>query len=279
MPNVLVVKTDLTKTPISHVSLRCGAQLNGTEVHWEKNGVALSQMGNHITVTVVEMHGGNFTCYDHTTGSYLSHTLVLVQPLKYRPMILVTSHHSEHIECVSKNYSGEFHCSWKWNPIRNGMVVSFSAMRSSGEINCSLDSDGSGLTCMDPNQCPYAEEKNRIDLTLFVRNKYRLEEYSRRFYLHEIVKPEKVNISRVKEGEFEWHYPDTWNRPCSYFSLVFEVKVVPLGKSCGHEGGNAEVMTDQTSFKVDDNSAYTFCVRAKDPLTSSAIWSDWSHYE
>lgn len=59
--------------------------------------------------------------------------------------------------------------------------------RNSNVINCSLDADNAGLTCEDV-QCPFSEEVTRINLTLLVRNQYRLEEHQRTFFIHDISK-------------------------------------------------------------------------------------------
>lgn len=47
------------------------------------------------------------------------------------------------------------------------------------------------------------------------------------------VKPEKVTITKAKNNEFEWEIPQTWNRPCTFFPLSYEVKVVSHRKDCG----------------------------------------------
>lgn len=60
--------------------------------------------------------------------------------------------------------------------------------RNSSLINCTLDSDISGLTCIDKEYCPYSEEPKSINLTLFVRNLYRLEEHQRTFFIRDIGK-------------------------------------------------------------------------------------------
>lgn len=59
--------------------------------------------------------------------------------------------------------------------------------RNSSVINCSLDADNTGLTC-EELQCPFSEEVTRINLTLLVRNQYRLEEHQRTFFIHDISK-------------------------------------------------------------------------------------------
>lgn len=60
--------------------------------------------------------------------------------------------------------------------------------RNSSPINCTLDSNISGLTCIDKEYCPNSEEPQSINLTLFVRNLYRLEKHQRTFFIRDIGK-------------------------------------------------------------------------------------------
>lgn len=60
---------------------------------------------------------------------------------------------------------------------------------SSGQsnISCSVDSSGHGILCADQQHCPYAEERARIHVTVYLRSKHFLvENYSQHFYLSEI---------------------------------------------------------------------------------------------
>lgn len=62
------------------------------------------------------------------------------------------------------------------------------------------------------------------------------------------VKPGKVDITKAKNNEFEWEVPKTWNRPCTFFPLRYEVKVVSHRKDCDetshdHEGNHSHVST------------------------------------
>ncbi|XP_072517673.1 interleukin-12 subunit beta [Salminus brasiliensis] len=273
-PNVIAL--EVNGDPMiqkSEVSLRCGDQFEGTEIHWQKNGLNLPAKGNNIDIAIYGMLGGNYTCHG-PAGDVLNHTLVLVKPVDFEKAIL-TATDKDFVTCIARNYNGPFHCSWKWDSIRNGVVVFFKASRNSHLINCSLDTDNNGLTC-EEQQCPYSEEVTRIDLTLMVRSQYRLEEHQKTFFIHEIIKPDKVNILKAEDDEFKWEIPTTWNAPCTFYPLQYEVKVVSHRRNCDHTGNHSEpYYTNKTHYKVTSRKSYTFCVRAQDFLTNQ-VWSDWS---
>ncbi|XP_051537250.1 interleukin-12 subunit beta-like [Myxocyprinus asiaticus] len=274
--NVLVLEvSDLSST---EVSVHCGEQFEGEDIQWERNGERIAESGNRITVTIDGLRGGNFTCH-RPNGDLLNYTLLLVHPVAFPRGVLMHSNDREFVSCTARNYSGHFHCSWKWHQERTQRaVVYFAAIRNSSVINCTLDSNISGLTCIDKDHCPYSEESRGINLTLLVRNLYRLEEHHRSFLIRDIVKPDKVSITKIEGDMFEWHPPETWMFPCSYFPLSYEVKVVPYNNSCDYTGSRVEKNEiNETQYKVNNKKTYTFCVRAQDPLTKN-IWSDWSHH-
>ncbi|XP_016411167.1 interleukin-12 subunit beta-like [Sinocyclocheilus rhinocerous] len=279
-PNVVALEvSDLSSF---EVSLHCGEQYKGEQICWERDGESISETRNHITVTIDGLRGGNFTCH-RPNRDLLNYTLLLVHPVEFpKGGVLIQSSDTEFISCTARNYDGQFHCSWKWHQKRiQRAVVYFTAIRNSSYqclINCTLDSDISGLTCIDKDYCPYSEESRSINLTLFVRNLYRLEEHHRTFLIRDIVKPDKVSITKIQDDVFEWHPPETWSFPCSFFPLSYEVKVVPNNHSCDYKGSRVEKNeTNETHYNVKLKKTYTFCVRAQDPLTKN-VWGDWSHY-
>ncbi|CAB1353038.1 unnamed protein product [Coregonus sp. 'balchen'] len=253
MPNVLVVKVDRRVFTETQVPLSCGDYLD-TEVIWRKGSKHVGQ-GNQIRVKVESMMGGNYSCHN-AAGVYLNHTLVLVQDIQSpnRRCVLEKSHDTdedEYIRCLAKNYSGIFHCSWKKTEHRMSAAVVF--VQVGRPISCSVDSDGAGLTCQDRDSCPFAEEVSRIDLTVYFRSNDLLEEYTiTPFYIREIVKPDKIHITKVEGNTFQWEYPATWSRPWPYFPLTFRVKVVHQGASCDS--------------------------KEQDDLVDSQ-WSQWTHHE
>ncbi|KAK1788117.1 hypothetical protein P4O66_016579 [Electrophorus voltai] len=275
-PNVVALDVDGDPmTQMTSVSLQCGDEFKDVEIHWQKNGQMILSKGNSINVNIQAMLGGNFTCHG-LSGEVLNHTLVLVNPVNFEKAILKQNQDKEFITCLARNYNGLFHCSWKWSPIRNGVVVFFKAFRNSSHINCSLDPDNAGLTC-EEEKCSYSEEVTRINLTLVVRNQYRLEEHQRTFFIHDIVKPEKVSITKAENNEFHWGTPKTWNMPYSYYPLQYEVKVIKPHKGCDDTATPVEnEYINETHYKVSDRRrSYTFCVRAQDPFTNQ-VWSDWN---
>lgn len=49
------------------------------------------------------------------------------------------------------------------------------------------------------------------------------------------VRPAKLpNLDRVGHV-FSWNYPDSWEKPCTYFSLQFQVKAVRRGETCNSD--------------------------------------------
>ncbi|KAM3869156.1 interleukin-12 subunit beta [Diretmus argenteus] len=243
--------------------------------------------GNKVNVTVEEMDGGNYTCHLSTDGQYLNHTLVLVQldPDNMTVILEKTKHrhHGEesHIHCSGRNYNGSFHCTWKRTHSRSkAAVILVKAERNFQEIACDLDADGSGVHCQDPS-CPYKEEQHHISITVYIHSISRLEAYTNSFYLREIVRPERLpNLRNTEEGVFSWDYPDSWDKPCTYFGLQFGVKVVSRGETC-HSNKTISIETPDTT---EENSytlsvkrkKYVFCVRARDKYTQGP-WSEWSY--
>ncbi|XP_043090547.1 uncharacterized protein il12bb isoform X3 [Puntigrus tetrazona] len=242
-PNVVALEvSDLSSF---EVLLHCGEQYKEGEIFWERNGESIAETGNLITVTVDGLHGGNFTCY-RPNRDLLNYTLLVVHPVEFpKGGILIQSSDREFISCTTRNYNGQFHCSWKWHQERiQRAVVYFTATRNSSPINCTLDSDISGLTCIDKDY----------------------------------FKPDKVSITKIQDDAFEWYPPETWSFPCSFFPLSYEVKVVSNNHSCDYTGSRVEKNeTNKTQYKVKFKKPYTFCVRAQDPLTKK-VWGDWSHH-
>ncbi|XP_071027273.1 interleukin-12 subunit beta-like [Oncorhynchus clarkii lewisi] len=282
MPNVLVVMVDRKVFTETQVPLRCG-DYQDIEVIWRNGKERLENKGNQINVEVVEMMGGNYSCHN-AAGDYLNHTLVLVQdipsPNRTRRVLEKLHDTDEYIRCLAKNYSGIFHCSWKKTEYRMSAAVVF--VQVGRTISCSEDSDGEGLTCQDRDSCPFAEELSRIKLTVYFRTNYLLEDYTiSPFYIREIVKPDKIDITKVEGNTFQWGYPATWSRPCPYFPLTFRVKVVQHEASCDSKEKvfisetniNATEFTVRCSYKK-----YCFCLGAKDDLVDSQ-WSQWTRYE
>ncbi|XP_064208055.1 interleukin-12 subunit beta-like [Anguilla rostrata] len=279
VPNVIVVEKEL-QTAIE-VPLRCGGEYEGMDISWRREGSPLPKRGNHINVTVEEMMGGNFTCHD-SAGAVLNHQLLLVQlSRRDNDRRILEKTDGDYIKCLSRNYSGIFHCSWNWSPNRVGTVVHVSAQRSSNRdnITCTVDENESGITCLDQFQCSYAEELDYITLSVHIRYMYRLEKYTSQFSISEIVKPDKVSITKLSGNTFEMEYPSTWSLPKSYFPLTFHIKVMPLRK--GGDCSNEQVQGSRTqnrTVSVGNRREFRLCVRAQDELCNSS-WSDWSFYE
>ncbi|KAM4621887.1 interleukin 12Ba precursor [Polymixia lowei] len=262
LPNILVVEVNgsLGQQPLT--CLESAAEVTrrdgqGRDIVWKKNGVELTTRGNsHLVWLEESLGGGYYTCHGKD-GALLNHTVVLIQEDETKERKILEETEKVYLKCSTQNYNGSFHCSWKWHPRRLGKVALVRVHRGhdadghtqcsvdtsgrqwtcpsrQGGIICSVDDSGHGLSCLDTQHCPYAEEKQRIYLTVYVRTEHFLVEgYSQIFYLSEIVKPDKVSISKVNTTTIEWSYPSSWNSPYSYFPLTFQIVQVRRGcKKC-----------------------------------------------
>lgn len=281
MDNVLVLRVRDTDGSKVNVPLSCGEAYQDQPVFWKKNGILKPGLqGNEVSVTVEEWDGGNYTCHLGQDGQYLNHTVIMVQlePDNRTVILKETSPEEGYIHCSTPNYRGNFHCTWTRDQYRsNAAVLLVKAHRNLEEIPCVLDASGSGIECEDYN-CPYKEEQHRISLTVYIHSVSRLEAYTKAFYLREIVTPGKVPDLQFTDGKFfQWDYPRTWDKPCSYFSLVFQVKVVNKGHSCDFNEPIMLNTTTKTEYEPTVQAKrYVFCVRAQDQHTGGP-WSHWSH--
>ncbi|KAM9331701.1 interleukin-12 subunit beta [Pholidichthys leucotaenia] len=274
--NVLVVKVPEADGSLVKVPLVCGEAHQNQPVFWSKNGEELMTKGNKITVEVEELLGGNYTCHLSPNGEYLNHTTIMVQ--QNNIVILQKKDAKEgHVHCSGLNYNGSFHCTWKRTAHRShAAVFLLHAERNGEKIPCELDADGSGVRCQI-DYCPYKEEQHRIYLSMYIRIDYLIEHHTKSFYLREIVRPAKLPNVHVNGKVFSWNYPDSWEKPCSYFGLNFEVKVVHKGQPCNSQRAIRNTTTDETKYKINfKEKNYVFCVRAQDKFTQGP-WNHWSH--
>ncbi|XP_041808000.1 interleukin-12 subunit beta-like [Chelmon rostratus] len=282
MDNVLVLRVPYGVGTKVHVPLTCGEAYQNQPVFWKKNGMDLKPalQGNQVKVLVEEMDGGNYTCHLGPDGEYLNHTVILIQldPDNRTVILEEKSPEEGHIYCSASNYKGSFHCTWTRTRSRpNAAVLLVKAERHMEKIPCELDADGSGIHCQDAN-CPSKEEQHRISLTIYIHSYSRLEAYTKAFYLREIVRPAELTNLHSTDGKlFSWSYPDSWEKPCTFYSLQFQVKVVHNGQSCRSEEHIMDTQTEEAKFEVNVKTRrYVFCVRAQDKYTSGPF-SPWSY--
>ncbi|TDH05047.1 hypothetical protein EPR50_G00139250 [Perca flavescens] len=283
MDNVLVLRVPNDLGSRVYVPLSCGEAYQNQPVVWKKNGEEIEPalQGNQVKVLVEEMNGGNYTCHLSPDGEYLNHTVILIQLEPDNRTVILEEFPEEgagHIHCSAPNYNGSFHCTWRRSTSRsNAAVLLVKAERNSEKIPCELDADGSGIHCKDAS-CPYREEQHRVSLTIYIHSDSRLEAYTKTFYLRDIVRPAKIINLRISDGkEFSWNYPENWEKPCTYFSLQFEVKVVKKGFPCHSTNEIMNNTTDKMTYTVNIKSnKYVFCVRAQDKYTNGPF-SHWSH--
>ncbi|KAM9846770.1 interleukin-12 subunit beta [Aulostomus maculatus] len=280
MDNVLVLRIPYGQATKVNVPLTCGEAHENKPVFWKKNGEELKPalQGNQVNAVVEEMDGGNYTCHLSSDGQYLNHTIIMVQiNPDNRAVILEGSLKAGYIHCSADNYKGSFHCKWQRTKHRSqASVLLVKADRYLETIPCDLDADGSGLHCRDVN-CSYKEEQHHITLTVYIHNFFRLEAYTKTFYLREIVRPAKIpNLRRTADNMFQWDYPESWEEPCSYFGLQFHIKVVKKGELCTSPQSIKSTTIDETKYEVNlKTKKYSFCVQAQDKHTNGP-WSTWS---
>ncbi|KAM9833509.1 interleukin 12Ba isoform X1 [Syngnathus typhle] len=306
-PNILVLKVNGS---CSQRALKClhsaAGFMNGDDkdIFWKKDDKEKAQRGNSYLVKLEEsLGGGNYSCHS-SNGSLLNYTVVLIQEdFTKKRKILMETDLAEYLKCTTQNFEGAFRCSWIWDRRRVGKVALIRTGRgtddecspdASGQhwtcasteshISCSVDDSGDGISCVDKQYCPFAEEKKKIFFTVYFSNKhFLLESYSKQFYVSEIVKPDKVTIRKVNQSMIELTYPGSWSSPHSFFPLTFQVLQSKHGcknceNPCDASTGAKMPMADSSSaclFELENNSR-TVCVRAKDALYDSQ-WSEWSH--
>ncbi|XP_061691069.1 interleukin 12Ba [Syngnathoides biaculeatus] len=305
-PNILVVEVNGASGQQALKCLHSAARVtNGgdKDILWKKNGKDEPQRGNTYLVKLEEsLGGGNYSCHS-ANGSLLNHTVVLIQENNIATTkILVKTDLGKYLKISAQNFEGAFRCSWTWARTRVGKVAFIRAGRgrdvacsadisgqhwtcssNQSQFSCSVDDTGDGISCVDKLHCAFAEEKQRILVTVYVKTKqFLVESYSQNFYLSEIVKPDKVKIRRINTSMIELTYPGSWSTPHSYFPLTFQVSQRRHGcktcdESCDDPNNTKTVMVDSSSscqFEVENT--WTVCVRAKDAFCNSQ-WSEWSH--
>ncbi|XP_057706770.1 interleukin 12Ba [Corythoichthys intestinalis] len=303
-PNILVLEVN---GKVGQQALKClhsaDGAMNGNDkdILWKKNGEDEAQRGNSYQVYLEEsLGGGNYSCHS-TNGSLLNHTVVLIkEDITEKKKILVKSDLGDYLKCSTQNFEGAFQCSWTWHRTRVGKVALIRVGRetygecsvdssghhwscSSDNINCSVDATGDGISCKDKRHCAFAEEKKRISFKVYVRTKgFLVEDYSKHFYLSEIVKPDKVTISRLNTTMIELTYPGSWSSPYSYFPLIFQVSqsrhtCENCKNPCDDSTSAETVMVNSSNTcQVEVKKKWTVCVRAKDAFCNSQ-WGEWNH--
>ncbi|KAL6098815.1 il12b [Pungitius sinensis] len=278
MDNVLVLKVPYGVATKVLVPLSCGETHKNQRVVWKKNGEWIKPPleGNQVQVEVKEMDGGNYTCHLGPDGDYLNYTLILIQLDAENRNVILEQSSEGHIHCSASNYNGSFHCTWKRTKLRErASVLLVTAQRKSENISCEMYADGSGIHCQEDN-CPYKEEQHRISLIVHIYIDSLLEVYNKPFYLADIVRPDALSNLSSNQKEFRWSYPDSWEKPDTYFGLQFQVKVVKKGLSCDSADQIEPHKTQETKYDLHIKyQKYELCVRAQDKHTMGPF-GPWS---
>lgn len=63
------------------------------------------------------------------------------------------------------------------------------------------------------------------------------------------VRPENLQNLHTTDGKnYSWNYPDSWEKPCSFFSLHFQVKVVHNEDTCHSDKHIRVIRTSASSY-------------------------------
>lgn len=89
-----------------------------------------------------------------------------------------------------------------------------------------------------------------------------------------LVRPEKLNNLRSSDGKvFSWSYPDTWEKPCSFFGLHFQGKVVKTGHTCDSQ---SYLMVIKQTWYRSDFSDTCYCKHAfSDSAHTFMVFNMW----
>ncbi|XP_028668356.2 interleukin 12Ba [Erpetoichthys calabaricus] len=293
MNHTVVVELDSMSSKVTNVSLHCGEAFKDLEVYWEKKNLRRGT-GVQLNIKVEDfLHGGNYTCHRKDNKEVLNYTMVLVHKTRdsqgdYPKTILQKLSEKSYIKCESNSHCGKFECSWNFDVNSRGVELLASAHRSSGSsmdgsIQCTISTkEKNKAICEEVRFCPYREESDQVTFVLHIIHGTQLEEYVEKFFLSDIVKPDKPqDIEKKNASTVVWKYPSTWNHSSTFFPLYFEAKAIKGGKNCDDENGQKRRKESSTSVFTEDLhfssrcSKCTVCIRAKDRFHNSS-WSEWS---
>ncbi|KAJ3589930.1 hypothetical protein NHX12_010770 [Muraenolepis orangiensis] len=248
---LLVLKVPVDSNSKVNITLVCGDAYKNQSVVWKKNGDTTGKVGNQVNILVKETVGG---------GNYSS---------------------TKHIHCSGHNYSG-FHCRWsKSRSSPEATVLLVKAERNSSEIDCEVEAGGAGVWCHE-RTCETKEEQHLIEFHLYIYSNTWLEVYPASFYMRDIVSPAGVaNLRKESANKFHWDEPASWEKPCSFYKLQYQVKVqFKANTSCDSMLDNEDTLIaliEEKKYTVAlKQKKYTFCVQAKAMFTT-APWGEWAH--
>nr|XP_046243963.1 interleukin-12 subunit beta [Scatophagus argus] len=181
------------------------------------------------------------------------------------------------ILCRAKSYHCNFSCNWThsgYSAVRFGLGPNCREHEKSCQWVSSSDhvSDGGFQFELSHSLSPYAEESTMLEITAEAIINLSILRRTKRFYLRDIVQPDRPQIARCQEVEQDLNVtidpPSTWSTPHSFFSLEHEIEYVL--KDNGKLGRSSSALIPKMISKLR--------VRSRDSLVLSA-WSEWTPWK
>ncbi|KAM4615782.1 interleukin-12 subunit beta [Polymixia lowei] len=268
--NVVAAKRD----DPSPVTLTCGVTSDGTTTwKFEKDGDiddvdlvdGFQQEGCDLKVSYVDAPMvGEYSCWAGERKLSSTHLLLDAEE----------DETDSPISCWATSYNCKFSCKWthsEYTAVRLGLGHDCSEGRKSCPWVNSSDQvpDGRFQFELSHSLSPYAEESNTLEVTAEAINDYSFLRTTKRFYLRDIVKPERPKkVTCLEDGQdlnVTIEPASSWSTPHSYFSLEHEIEYVY--KDNGKKERSTSPLIPKGISKLR--------VRSRDSLVLSP-WSQWT---
>uniref|UniRef100_UPI00398F4BC7 interleukin-12 subunit beta-like n=1 Tax=Pristiophorus japonicus TaxID=55135 RepID=UPI00398F4BC7 len=231
--------TIVSKTnQLIHLSCDASSDQLRTGIHWRLDRVPLTKNArdNILDLEVTDRpDAGNYSCHLNNTTELLKHYYILIDVGRQADKIL-KEENGNYVTCQAERFGENFTCFWRMKE-KAIFSASFHREGCKGDAkDCVLmqcKNSECQATCTDQSYSPYAEELRQITFTVEAATSKRYEKHTKHFYIREILKPaapkELTARHDTKDRKVEvtvnWQYPDSWNKPHSYFPLLFKVDV------------------------------------------------------
>ncbi|XP_066445625.1 interleukin-12 subunit beta isoform X2 [Eleutherodactylus coqui] len=282
----LIVEVDYTNgKTVETVTINCDtsaypdAATDSKNIQWSKRG----HIGKTLTLKVSELPDArNYTCKLDNIGIVdYTHIVLHKASLPFYHRILNVQNP---INCMTKNYSGYFTCSWNGTKDNPNPEFFFEAFNNNSTLLCdgiekhTTEGNvipGYTVNCYDSQICHYSEDPSiHVELHVIAKNRY--ERHEKSFTLRNIIKPDSPQDLHIHKKDeklsLRWKYPKTWCNAHLFYQLIFNVKVERKSPN----GEENYVGIEKTSLSVDYDDITQFCVQARDMYHVNSCWSNWS---
>lgn len=260
------------QTDIKPVKLTCDT--SDKDINWTLNGKPIEDgtygrihlNGTFVTVSDVESPVlGEYVCW--SAGQKVSSTFLLQEKEK---------DDLDSLKCRAKSYDCFFTCLWNnsdYTAIRLRLGRECSKdVNSCQWVNSTRRLNGSFQFELFHSLSPYAEESAMLELTVEAINDFCIFRRTKKFYLRDIVQPDRPRIVRCQKEEQELNVtiepPVSWSTPHSFFSLEHEIEYVLKD--------NGQIV--RSSSTLIPIRISKFRVRCRDSYALSA-WSQWTPWK